>query len=134
MLARAEKRLNAVSGNHELRLGSAFEIPAKDDSIDVLINSYMFDLIPFDKMDRIVREFRRVLKPGGKLVLTNMTSGQSDGSRIYDWLYNISPALFGGCRPVQMSERLMSGRFEIEKRDYVEQLFFPSEIITARKN
>jgi len=41
---------------------------------EVLYNSYMFDLIPFDNMPVILQEFRRVLKPGGRLVLVNMPS------------------------------------------------------------
>ena len=46
-----------------------------DHSVDTLINDYMFDLIHFGQMDSIIDEFSRILKPGGKLVLVNMTKG-----------------------------------------------------------
>ena len=76
MLTKAEKRLRKLAGGHyELKFGSAFHLPAEDGHFDLLVNNYMFDLIPFDQMDLILSEFKRVLKIGGKLLLVNMTAG-----------------------------------------------------------
>ena len=65
MLSKAKQRL-ARSGkaNYELKLGSAFDLPYPRESFDLLLNNYMFDLIPFEAMDRSLQEFWRVLKPG----------------------------------------------------------------------
>lgn len=38
-------------------------------SFDVIYNSYMFDLIDVDEIPGVVAEFRRVLKPGGRLAM-----------------------------------------------------------------
>jgi len=62
----------------------------------------MFDLIPYDQMDAILMEFKRVLRKGGTLVLVNMTKGEKFGSGIYDFIYRISPKLMGGCCGVQL--------------------------------
>lgn len=133
MLAQAKRRLQRMkSNNFELKIASAFAIPYADSTFDIVINNYMFDLIPFDDMDRVIAEFKRVLKTEGKLVLANMTEGLSFGSKIYDFIYKISPKLFGGCRAVKMAEKLTKGGFEVIKREYVEQIFFPSEVILAR--
>lgn len=134
MLEKAKHRLwRMKSNNFELKLASAFEIPYPNGTFDVLINNYMFDLIPFGNMNKIISEFRRVLKIGGTFVLVNMTEGLSFGSKIYDLIYTISPKLFGGCRPVKMTEKLVGGGFEVLNREYIEQLFFPSEVILAKK-
>jgi len=132
MLKKAEKRLgNLKSTNHELRIGNAFNLEEEAERFDLLVNNYMFDLIAFDEMDAILEEFKRVLKKGGKLILVNMTAGESLGSGIYSLIYRISPRLFGGCRAVKLSDKLEKHGFEIKSREYYQQLWFPSEVIMA---
>jgi hypothetical protein len=38
----------------------------------------------------------------------------------------------GGCRGVRLSEKLKQHDFNIEVREYHQQLLFPSEVILAR--
>ena len=132
MLAKAKSKLSIQgSQNYSLEIGSAFDIKMDDDSVDILFNNYMFDLIPFDQMDDIIKEFKRVMKPDGKLVLVNMTKGEKFGANIYEFLYRISPKLMGGCRGVQQSELLTQHGFQVKSREYVQQMLFPSEVILA---
>jgi len=134
MLQKAQKRLGKLTvANYELRIGNAFNLEAEDASVDLLVNNYMFDLIAFDDMDAILEEFKRVLKKGGKLILVNMTDGESLGSGIYSLLYRISPKSFGGCRSVKLSGKLETRGFEVKSREYYQQLWFPSEVILACK-
>jgi ubiquinone/menaquinone biosynthesis C-methylase UbiE len=134
MLNKAKARLNALSGaNYTLGLGTDFSLPQGAGSIDVLINNYMFDLIPFEDMDKVLLEFKRVLKPGGRLVLVNMTKGEQFGSGLYDFVYRLSPATMGGCRGVRMSNRLRAHGFRVDTREYYQQMLFPSEVISAYK-
>jgi len=134
MLDKAKKRLSKLAGvSYQLELGSAFHLPAGDGQFDLLVNNYMFDLIPFDEMDGILAEFKRVLKEGGKLVLVNMTKGEQFGSGLYDLIFRLSPKSMGGCRGVRLSDRLMDQGFQVETREYHQQLLFPSEVIVAYK-
>ena len=134
MLQKAEKRLGQLSAaNYELKIGNAFSLEAEDESFDLLVNNYMFDLIAFDDMDTILKEFKRVLKKGGKLILVNMTEGESFGSGIYSLIYRISPKSFAGCRAVKLSDRLQQHGFEVKLREYHQQWWFPSEVILACK-
>lgn len=135
MLNKARKRLSQLEkANYELKPGTAFNLEADDNQYDVLINNYMFDLIPFDQMDAILTEFKRVLKKGGTLVLVNMTKGERFGSGIYDLIYRLSPRLMGGCRSVNLSERLQRHGFQVTSREYHQQLLFPSEVIISRNS
>ena len=81
----------------------------------------------------ILEEFKRVLKKGWKLILVNMTEGQTFGCGIYSLLYCISPKSFGGCRGVKISNKLQQNGFDVKKREYFQQWWFPSEVILAIK-
>jgi ubiquinone/menaquinone biosynthesis C-methylase UbiE len=134
MLEKAKKRVSQLSeANYSLDIGSAFDLSIEDESIDTIINNYMFDLIPFEDMDKIIMEFRRVLKKDGKLILVNMTEGECLGSKIYDFIYNISPKSMGGCRGVKLAHKLQQQGFRVELREYFQQMLFPSEVILAYK-
>ena len=134
MLGKAKKRLSKLSEvNYSLNVGTAFNLNVEDESMDTLVNNYMFDLIPFEDMNKILVEFKRVLKKNGKLILVNMTEGERFGSKLYDFVYNISPKTMGGCRGVRLTERLKQQGFKIKVREYHQQMFLPSEVILAFK-
>ena len=134
MLTKAKMKLSKQENKiYSLEIGSAFDIRMDDGSVDILFNNYMFDLISFDQMDNVINEFSRVLKPGGKLVLVNMTKAEKFGAGLYEIIYRISPPLMGGCRGVQMSDLLTEHGFKLITREYVQQMLFPSEVILAIK-
>ena len=134
MLAKAKMKLfNQENKIYSLEIGSALDIRMDDGSVDILFNNYMFDLIFFDQMDDVINEFARVLKPGGKLVLVNMTKTEQFGTGLYERIYRISPPLMGGCRGVQMFDLLTEHGFKVITREYVQQMLFPSEVILATK-
>jgi len=134
MLAKAEGRLRKAGiANPELSIGSALDIQQPDGSFDLLLNSYMFDLLAQDDWAKVLSEFHRVLKPGGRLVLVNMTAGEKIGSGLYDRLYRLSPRLMGGCRGVRLEPHVVEAGFTVHSRNYVQQAFFPSEVILATK-
>lgn len=134
MLDKAKNRLNALNTAHySLSVGTALNLNVRDSSVDTLVNNYMFDLLSFEDMDKVIAEFRRVLKPDGRLILVNMTEGERLGSKIYDFIYNISPKTMGGCRGVRLSKKLKQHGFKIEVRECHQQMLFPSEVIRAYK-
>ena len=49
---------------------TAFDLQIPTGSIDLLVNSYLFDPISFEDMDRMLIEFKRVLKMDGNLYLS----------------------------------------------------------------
>lgn len=131
MLQKARAKFRGNPARVEIKTGSAFAIPYPAANFDLLLNGYMFDLMPYEDMPKILAEFKRVLKPGGRLVLVNMTSGEKPGSQIYEWIYNRSPEFMGGCRGVHLSGLLAQTGFKVVTREYHQQFFFPSEVILA---
>ncbi len=73
---------------------------------------YIFDLMPVEAMPKLLMEFRRVLRPDGRLVLINMTEGERPGSQIYQRIYQLAPALMGGCRGVKLAGLLPKARLK----------------------
>jgi ubiquinone/menaquinone biosynthesis C-methylase UbiE len=135
MLERAKDRLKKLSeANYALKIGSAFDLEIEDETIDLLMNNYMFDLMLFEDVDKVLKEFKRVLrKENGRLILVNMTEGEHFGSNLYDFIFRLSPKTMGGCRGVRLSEKLKEHGFKVERREYHQQLLFPSEVIVAHK-
>lgn len=132
MLIRAEKRAASTGiKNYRLTVGDAYALDFPENDFDVLINNYMFDLLPEDDFPIVLAEFRRVLHPGGRLVLVNMTKGVRWYNSIWEWVYRMNPALLGGCRGVNVLPLLGQAGFVTLGRQYISQMTFPSEVICA---
>ncbi|MDH4162182.1 MAG: methyltransferase domain-containing protein [Nitrospirota bacterium] len=133
MLEQSRQRLRSLPGaSYVLAIGTALDLAQGTGTIDILINNYMFDLLADEDLDRALREFKRVLKPGGKLALVNMTKSETLSGGFYELLYRLSPRLMGGCRGVRLTEKLKQQGFSVEVREYHQQMLFPSEVILAR--
>lgn len=134
MLEKARVRMAKTEfSNYDLKVGNALDLEFENESFDLLYNCYMLDLLSFDKIDVVLDEFKRVLKPNGKLILVNMTKGKSIVSRFYEKLYKLSPRLMGGCRGLEMKAKVLEKGFEIEYFEYVVQVLFPSEVLVAKR-
>jgi demethylmenaquinone methyltransferase/2-methoxy-6-polyprenyl-1,4-benzoquinol methylase len=138
MLAKAGHAIRAAGlTNVRLHEADARRLPFPDGEFDVLYNSYMLDLIPLEEMGSVLREFHRVLKPGGRLVLVNMSKPDPAKitwfERLYQWLpERLVPRLIGLCRPVVMADHVGEAGFEAVERQYISNAM-PSELVTARR-
>ncbi len=136
MLTIARRTIEAAGyANFDLSEGDARKLHFDNDTFDVLYNAYMLDLIPFADIPDILAEFRRVLKPGGRVVVLNMSKRDDAGLSWYERLYRRMPAAFvlnvmGACRPVLMAQSVSEAGFANVEREFIGGVI-PSEIITA---
>ncbi len=134
MLARAQEKATHIGAhNYQLAVGDAYALDFPDRHFDVLLNSYMFDLLPEADFTRVLSEFQRVLKPGGRLILVNMTRPEHFYQGLYEIIYQLNPRWLGGCRGVLLTPSLQVLGFEQIHRETISQLGFPSEIVTAKR-
>jgi len=134
MLDKARRRaVKSGFSNFDLREADVRHLPYPDKSFDVLFNSYMLDLMPFADFPIVLKEYYRVLKRGGRLVLVNF-SKEKDSPVIAETLYKLSPSLWHGCRPVLMESSVKQAGFKNVKREFPKFHFsLPSEIVTGVK-
>lgn len=117
--------------NFDLREGDARHLPFPNETFDILYNSYMLDLIPLADFSVVLKEFYRVLKKDGRLVLVNLSKKDSLPV-FYEKLYNLTPYFWGGCRPVLMESYVKQAGFQNVKRE-IPRTIMTSEIVTGIK-
>ena len=134
MLEKARRRAERMGAtNFQILVGDAYALDFPDGSFDLVMNNYMFDLLPEKDFALVLSQFKRVLKPGGRLVLVNMTKGERFYQRIYETIYRVNPAWLGGCRGVLLTDAVRAVGFTDIHRETLSQFGFPSEIISASR-
>ena len=101
-LARAYRKARRRGLAVQLDRGFADQLPYADDSVDVVLSSFMLHHVPADRREPAIREVRRVLRPGGALHLVDIggATASADG-----WLarrthrHELTQANFGGGIP-----------------------------------
>lgn len=135
MLSHAKERVRGSGAlGYALKVGDAYRLQYPDNSFDVVLNNYMFDLIPEKDFVEILNEFKRVLRKGGRIVFVNMTRGAPLFNAVWEWLYKVRPSLLGGCRGIELQPYLEEVGFEKIRREHVRQMLFPSEVIYGVKS
>ncbi len=135
--ARAKIEQLGLGNRVHFKQGNARELPYPAESFDVVYNGYMFDLIPLDGFMPILTEMARVLKPGGKLVLLNM-SKPDERRTLFETIYEKGWAIMP-CRPVLISPFLRAiGLTDIQRsyrptRGSLIARLWGQEIVLARK-
>lgn len=133
MVQRTRRRLAAWKFTAvELIEGDARQLPFADGTFDLVTNEYMLNLFPRAEIPLALSEYRRVLKPGGRLVVSNMTKGAARHHKIWDALYARGVDLFVNCRGVLAAPVLAELGFTDITREYMAPVLFPTEIVTAR--
>lgn len=133
MLSRARRRLPKQRGlGLALCRGDVRFLPFAGGTFDLILNCYFMDLLSDGDIRIVLKEFRRALKPTGRVVLLVMGKQSPVLQGIWMWLYAHMPGLVGGCWPVSITEYLAEKDWRIDVREWISQLGFRSELILAR--
>jgi len=133
MLASTRRRVPAAV----LVQADARALPFPSAYFDLVWSSYLLDLIPTDELLPLILEFRRVLRPAGRLLLVNLSKKEYEGMTWWERAYCLTPCwlvpyLFGGCRPIQAVPFVREAGFTDIEREFVFN-GLGSEVILAKR-
>jgi demethylmenaquinone methyltransferase/2-methoxy-6-polyprenyl-1,4-benzoquinol methylase len=133
MIAKAKEKFKSLPIKHLLSVGNAFFLPYKDESFNCIFSSYVLDLLPENDFEKVLGEFNRVLKVNGTGVVITMSIGDNWYNKIWYYTAKYFPSLLTNCRPIELSNFLLSAGFRIVTKEVISQNTFPSEIIKFKK-
>ena len=135
MLKLAKAKLAQVSllERTRLRCGAAAQLPYADGSMDGVFMSFTLELFDTPEIPKVLRECKRVLRPGGRIVVVGMSKdAKHDPLRgVFEWTHKHFPN-FLDCRPIYVREALEKAGFKIE-RAAKKHMWIPVEIVLAMR-
>jgi demethylmenaquinone methyltransferase/2-methoxy-6-polyprenyl-1,4-benzoquinol methylase len=134
--ARDRVKSEGLASSVCLQVSDARYLPYPENAFDVVFNSYMLDLIAVRVIPTILKEYQRVLKPGGRLILVNLSKGERwhSNMKLYELFYAHFPILLGGCRPIHTQSYLKAiGFCQVYRELVMVGRIVPSEIVYGVK-
>jgi len=135
MVAEAQQLLDrkAVAERVQLNCGDAEHLPFASDSFDGIFTSFTLELFDTPALPDVLAEWRRVLKPGGRLVVVAISKAGKQGLvlRAFEWTHRHFPNLMD-CRPIYVRRALEACGFRVDQC-FMEHMWVPVEIVLGVK-
>lgn len=135
MLALAETLLRneGLHNRVQLHCGDAEKLPFPSDSIEAMFASFTLELFDTPELPKVLAEWQRVLKPGGRLVVVAVTKEGPPGIvlKAFEWTHKHFPNLVD-CRPIYVRRALQAAGFEIREAK-IDHMWVPVEIVLGTK-
>ncbi len=122
-----------AAGRFLLEAVDARQMPFPDGLFDSLFNCYLLELLPPGDIERAIGEFHRVMRPGGQLLLVNISDSSAAFNSLYSFLGYALPSFWGRQVAAQLPRILEQGGFRIRHRAVVSQTFYPSLVTVAER-
>ncbi len=117
----------------ELHCGDAAQLPFDSDSVDGIFTSFTLELFDTPEIPLVLKEWRRVLRPGGRLAVVAISKeGKSNlVMKAFEWTHKHFPNLMD-CRPIFVGRAMESAGFTIQEKK-TEHMWVPVEIVRGVK-
>jgi ubiquinone/menaquinone biosynthesis C-methylase UbiE len=116
MVEIAQKRADeeGLGGRIELSCGDALQLPYESESLDGVFMSFTLELFDTPEIPLVLAECKRVLKPGGRIVVIGMSRVLPEGLmiEIFEWTHQHFPNYLD-CRPILVRQALEDSGFQI---------------------
>jgi ubiquinone/menaquinone biosynthesis C-methylase UbiE len=136
MAKAAARRLEQAGLAERIRLscGDAAQLAQPEASLEAIFLCFTLELFDTPEIPQVLAECRRVLKPGGRMVVVAMSKKGHFNlmTRLYDWAHEKWPA-WVDCRPIYVEASLQEAGFNIQKSLTLPMWGLPVEIIVAEK-
>jgi len=101
--------------------------------MDGVFTSFTLELFDTPEIPKVLAEIKRVLKPGGRLVVVSISKGDRQGLMVkaYEWTHKHFPNL-ADCRPIYARRAIEDAGFDVKTVD-IDHMWVPVEIVLAAK-
>jgi len=98
----------------ELSCGDALHLPYESESLDGVFMSFTLELFDTSEIPLVLDECKRVLKPGGRIIVIGMSRVLPEGviTEIFEWTHRHFPNYLD-CRPILVRQALEDSGFQI---------------------
>lgn len=111
----------------------ATRLPFPDGIVDAVLMSFTLELFDTPDIPELLSECRRVLRPGGRIVVVGMSKeGKAGLRRAFEWTHRHFPQILD-CRPIFVRRALEEAGFLIESVS-MQSMWIPVEIVLAKKD
>lgn len=135
MLKLAREKLSAagMAGRARLRCGDAARMTYADASMDAVFMSFTLELFDTPEIPQVLFECKRVLRPGGRIVVVGMSKqgNQDPLIGVFEWAHRHFPN-FVDCRPIFVRDEMEQAGFRIA-RTVKKHMWIPVEIVCGIK-
>jgi ubiquinone/menaquinone biosynthesis C-methylase UbiE len=111
----------------------ARHMPFRNEAFDAIFCCYLLELLSAEDISRTLREFRRILRNHGKLTLVLIGQNTQFFNAAYKVATKVAPAFWGRQVERRVPEMISTARFEILHDRKVQQGFYPSRVLVAKK-
>jgi ubiquinone/menaquinone biosynthesis C-methylase UbiE len=135
MLKQADEllRREQLRAQVELRCGDAENLPYDSETTDAVFMSFTLELFDTPEISTVLGECKRVLRPGGRIVVVGMSKEGKEGFLVhaFEWTHQHFPN-FLDCRPIFVRRALEEQGFAIVDASLM-HMWVPVEIVLAVK-
>ncbi len=135
MLKLAQENLEkeGLADRVELICGDAMELPYPSETMDAIFMSFALELFDTPEIPKVLAECRRVLRPGGRIVVVGVSKEGEGGVilQVFEWTHKHFPNLMD-CRPIFVRNALEEAGLRIESVGN-RTMWVPVEIVLAVK-
>jgi ubiquinone/menaquinone biosynthesis C-methylase UbiE len=131
--ARQRARERGLESRIELVCGDALHLPYEVESLDGVFMSFTLELFDTPEIPLVLAGCRRVLKPGGRLVVVGMSRVTPNGlmTEIFEWTHRHFPNYLD-CRPILVRQALEDAGFRTTDCKIV-KMWINVEIVRGEK-
>ena len=135
MAARTQRlaRRNLPLAKAHCQAVNACNMPFRDGCFDAVVCCYLLELMGADDILRALSEIHRVLRPNGRLTLVLIGQNVPAFNAMYKVAGGLAPAFWGRQVEATIPEAIDECEFQIEHDLKVQQGFYPSRVMIARK-
>lgn len=130
MLKVAQQKLNGVptSARVELVCGDVENLPFVSDYFNAIFMSFTLELFDTPEIPIVLSECKRVLQPGGRLLVIGMSKEEDEGAlmHIFEWTHKHFPN-FLDCRPIFVRRALSAAGFQIMSAE-IQSMWVPVKV------